>query len=73
MKKFADLARKQLEGGEPMRRDQKKRRKKRRDSSGKLRARREEPLLADVDDGRGAGDPDRQSAAVDETSGDAEE
>lgn len=74
MKKFAELAREELEGDKPAKRDQKKRRrKKRRDSSGKLRARREAPVLAAVDDGRGAGDTEGEPAAMDETSGDAEE
>lgn len=73
MKKFADIAREQLEEEKPVRRDQKKQRKKQRDSSGKIRARREGPVLADADGGRGAGDSTGQSAAMDEKAGDAKE
>jgi transposase-like protein len=73
MKRFADLARKQVEGeeGKVVRLDQKKRR--RRSSSGKLLARRDGTGVAGAGDGGGAGDRAREPAAVGEAEGDAEE
>jgi len=73
MKRFADLARKQVEGeeGKVVRLDQKKRR--RRSSSGKLLARRDGAGVAGDGDGGGAGDRGGEPAAVGEAEGDAEE
>jgi transposase-like protein len=76
MKKFAELARKKIEGdeeGKVVRLDQKKRRRPRKSSSGKLLARRDGAPVAGGDDGGGAGDHGGEPAAVAVTEEDAEE
>jgi hypothetical protein len=76
MKKFAELAREKIEGGDTatvVRLDQKKRRRPRKSSSGKLLARRDGAPLAGGADGGGAGGREGEPAAVGEAEGDAEE
>jgi hypothetical protein len=76
MKKFAELAREQIESGDTatvVRLDQKKRRQPKKSSSGKLLARRDGTPVAGGDDGGGAGDRGGEPAAMGEAEGDAEE
>jgi len=76
MKRFAELAREQLHGGEEgkvVRLDQKKRRRPTKSSSGKLLSRRDGAPVAGGGDGGGAGDRGGEPAAVGDAERDAEE